>query len=410
MKSLFVDCPTGLAGDMLLAGFLDLGVPSSVVKDALAGFGLDNTYKINSQESSTFGIRGLKVSVESLEKNFTQRSWKDIRNLISQATFSKVLRNNVLQVFSSLAEAEASVHGQEIEKVHFHEIGSIDSLVDVIGVCACVEYLKPYELICAVPKVGHGTVSTSHGEMPVPVPAVLELVRRHQIEVSFGESFPSGELTTPTGLALMAVLANRFGRPSSANVVSIGIGLGHRKLDRANFLRVCEIENSQNKFCDYKKTGFSWQSLVIQEAWIDDSTPEDVAGLVSQLRIAGAIDVACQQVQMKKGRQGINIVVMVKPELAERLRVIWLSKGVTLGIRERTEGRWILPRRMGGISTKWGFIKAKQVRRPNGSLSLKPEHDDLLRVSNETGESLEEVRQQVLLNAKEFLSEEDWGW
>ncbi len=410
MTALFVDCPTGLAGDMLLAAFLDLGVPRAVIEAPLAGLGLEQGYALTVAEDRSAGLRGLRLSVEGLELEPPHRLWHDLRALIMEADWSEPLRARVLTVFKALAEAEAAVHGHPIEQVHFHEVGMIDSLVDVVGVCAAVEHLAPEQIVCAVPPAGRGKTATAHGFLPVPVPAVLELARRHQICLEVGDDLPACELTTPTGLALMAVLAERFGQPPSLRINAIGVGLGHRTLDRPNILRICELDGFARERSEEEMAGLRWQPVVVQEAWIDDATPEDVAVFSDQLRDAGALDVVSEQVQMKKGRQGVSVKALVTAEQAPGLRVVWFSQGTTLGLREHSHGRWLLPRRGGSCPTPWGSVRVKQVRRPQGILTVKPEHDDLLRLSVETGHSLEELRREVLLASEDFVADEDWTW
>ena len=410
MTALFVDCPTGLAGDMLLAAFLDLGVPRAVIEAPLAGLGLEQGYALTVAEDRSAGLRGLRLSVEGLELEPSHRLWHDIRALIMEADWSEPLRARVLTVFKALAEAEAAVHGHPIEQVHFHEVGMIDALVDVVGVCAAVEHLAPEQIVCAVPPAGRGKTATAHGFLPVPVPAVLELARRHQICLEVGDDLPACELTTPTGLALMAVLAERFGQPPSLRIKAIGVGLGHRTLDRPNILRICELDGFARERSEEEMAGLRWQPVVVQEAWIDDATPEDVAVFSDQLRDAGALDVVSEQVQMKKGRQGVSVKALVTAEQAPGLRVVWFSQGTTLGLREHSHGRWLLPRRGGSCPTPWGSVRVKQVRRPQGILTVKPEHDDLLRLSIETGHSLEQLRREVLLASEDFVADEDWTW
>ncbi|WP_413360078.1 LarC family nickel insertion protein [Prochlorococcus sp. MIT 1201] len=410
MTALFVDCPTGLAGDMLLAAFLDLGVPRAVIEAPLAGLGLEKGYALTVAEDRSAGLRGLRLSVEGLDLEPPHRLWHDIRALIMEADWSEPLRTKVLTVFKALAEAEAAVHGHPIEQVHFHEVGMIDALVEVVGVCAAVEHLAPEQIVCAVPPAGRGKTATAHGFLPVPVPAVLELARRHQICLEVGDDLPACELTTPTGLALMAVLAERFCQPPSLRINAIGVGLGHRNLDRPNILRICELDGFASERSEEEMAGLRWQPVVVQEAWIDDATPEDVAVFSDQLRDAGALDVVSEQVQMKKGRQGVSVKALVTAEQAPGLRVVWFSQGTTLGLREHSHGRWLLPRRGGSCPTPWGSVRVKQVRRPQGILTVKPEHDDLLRLSVETGHSMEELRREVLLASEDFVADEDWTW
>ena len=171
------------------------------------------------------------------------------------------LRQRVLAVFEALADAEAAVHGTNPEAVHFHEVGAIDSLVDVVGVCAALEHLQVSSLLCTPPPAGRGTVATAHGVLPVPVPAVLELARRHGLTLRCGVEWPEAELTTPTGLALMALQADGFGWPSVLQPLATGVGLGHRQLDRPNLLRLIQLQSATQSALDQPQ----WQELVVQE-------------------------------------------------------------------------------------------------------------------------------------------------
>lgn len=401
MSALVIDCPTGLAGDMLLSALLDLGVPESVVHQPLQALGLAKAYALNVEESKSGGLRGLRLTVRSEESNPPHRRWSDLRQLISDASLSPSLKAKVLQVFQALADAEATVHGCAPDQVHFHEIGAIDSLVDVIGVCAGIEHLSPGLIYCTAPPAGHGRVTTAHGVLPVPVPAVLELAKRHQLPLLTGENFPAAELTTPTGLALMAVLADHFHRPSRMEVEAVGIGLGHRSLDRPNLLRMMRIR-------DATRTEPGWQELVVQEAWIDDATAEELASLAQHLRLAGALDVVQGAVLMKKQRPGTAVMALTTPNQAAALRQVWWRHSPTIGLREREQGRWVLPRRCGTSTTPWGTIRAKQTRRPDGTFTLKWEQDELQRVSAEAGLTVMELRERLSREMLAFVPEEDW--
>ena len=406
MIDLFIDCPTGLAGDMLLAGFLDLGIPISVIEKPLHSIGLANSYKIIIEDKFSYGLLGKKVRIIEMEDKKEYRQWSDIKKIIINSDWEKSLKDKVFQVFESLAEVEAKVHGSCIDQVHFHEISAIDSLVDVIGVCKAVDYLNPNQIICANPPAGSGTVMTSHGILPVPVPAVVELAKKFGIKLISDESFPQEELTTPTGLALMAVLSTGFGRPSYFSIDSTGNGIGHNEIDRANLLRIFKLKSNQE--CT-KSSNISWQNLIVQEAWIDDASAEDIANFCNQLRDSGAIEVVTQSVQMKKNRQGTVITAISNPEISINLRDIWLTLSTTIGLRERSEGRWVLPRRIGQCMTTFGTVSAKQILRPDGKPLLKAEHDELIRLSEETGKSIYEVRKEIALDEEHFEPEEKWS-
>ena len=294
MSALWIDAPTGLAGDMLLAALLDLGVDQAVVESPLAALGLTGRYRLTQQEARSAGLRGIRVDVEGLEDQPPHRHWSGIRDQINAAALAPSLKQRVLAVFTRLAEAEATVHGTPVEAVHFHEVGAIDALVDVVGVCAAIDDLNPARIVCSPLPAGSGTVATAHGLLPVPVPAVLELARRHRIPLLQGGDLPTGELVTPTGLALVSVLADQFVAPERLVAEKVGVGLGHRQLDRPNLVRLVLHTPAVTA-----EEGPRWESLVVQEAWIDDATPEEVAVLMNRLRDAGAIEVAVQPLLMK---------------------------------------------------------------------------------------------------------------
>ena len=401
---LHIDCPTGLAGDMLLAALLDLGVPMSVVEEALHQIGILDLVRLDLREERSGGLRGQRLDVVALEADPPHRQWLDIRERIRSSGLAPALMDRVLAVFTALAEAEARVHGCSVDTVHFHEVGAIDALVDVVGVCAAVAHLAPQHLSCAPPPAGRGSVRTAHGLLPVPAPAVLELARAQGVPLRQDAGLPEGELTTPTGLALVSVLADGFIPPPLFTAAAIGVGLGHRQLDRPNLVRLCL---SQDRPSDAALDP-RWQPLVVQEAWIDDASPEDSALLLDQLRAGGALDVACQPLQMKKGRSGLAVTALVPPEHADSLRDIWWSMGSSIGLRERTQGRWLLPRRHGSLSTPWGVLRAKQVQRPDGRCSVKPEADDLQRLAQTTGCGLDALRRAA--DAAEFEPSDSWTW
>jgi uncharacterized protein (TIGR00299 family) protein len=413
MTTLWVDAPTGLAGDMLLAGLLDLGVPISAIEEPLNSLGLAGRYRIDVVEARSGGLRGQRVSVTGLEAQPPHRHWADIREQIVEAPLSTALKDRVLAVFTALAEAESTVHGSSIESVHFHEVGAVDALVDVVGVCAALDQLNPSRICCSPLPAGRGTVQTAHGLLPVPVPAVLELARRHHVPLLQSPDAPEGELVTPTGLALMAVWADGFVPPARITPALVGIGLGHRELDRPNLVRLL-LDTTDQQLADQELVDQElmdaprWQPLVVQEAWLDDATPEDLALLVERLREEGAVDVAAHPLVMKKGRSGHRVIALVEPDAAERLRQVWFNVGTSIGVRERLQGRWLLPRRIGLLDTPWGMLPAKQVKRPDGRCTVKPEADDLELMSRRTGCSLAELRTAAV--AAPFISDADWSW
>ena len=391
-----VDCPTGLAGNMLLAALFDLGLPEAVVAEPLAALGLAGAYRIELEERRSAGLRGLHLAVASLELEPDHRHWGDLQHQIAEAALEPQLKDRVLAVFGLLAEAEAAVHGHAPEQVHFHEVGAIDALVDVVGVCAGLRHFGVRQLVCTAPPAGHGSVLTAHGRLPVPAPAVLELARRRGVPLAASGDFPPAELTTPTGLALMAVLAERFGPAPALLPQAVGVGLGSRSLDRPNLLRLVLAQALPPAGEAAPDGQPQLQSVLQQQAQIDDASPEDLAFLVEELRAAGALEVFSQPIQMKKGRQGCLITVLAEPERADVLRQVWWRLGSSLGVREQLQQRWALPRDSQLLDTPWGPVRIKRSRRPDGTLLCKPEMDDLVELARRHALSPAELRRAVL--------------
>lgn len=386
-----VDCPTGLAGNMLLASLFDCGLPEEVVHQPLAALGLGGLYRLTLEERRSAGMRGLHLEVELLEQQPPHRHWASLREQVQTAELAPALRQAVLKVFGVLAEAEGAVHGYPPEQVHFHEVGALDALVDVVGVCAGLQYFGVQRLICSPPPAGHGQVNSAHGLLPVPVPAVLELATRHGVPLASSAGFPPAELTTPTGLALMVAWADSFAPAPALRPTRLGIGLGSRELDRPNQLRLLLAESA-----DSVGVQPELQMVVQQQAQIDDATAEDLAFLQDALREAGAFEVFAQSVAMKKGRLGSLITALAWPEQAEALRAIWWRYGSSLGVREQLQQRWALPRQVEQRQTPWGLVRFKSSMRPDGSVLCKPELEDLIPLAQQRRLPLDQLRSNLL--------------
>ena len=397
MALALIDCPTGLAGNMLLAALFDLGVPPGVLEQPLAALGLSGRYRLALEERRSQGLRGLHLDVEAREVQPGHRHWSRLRPQLEQAELPPALRQRVLDVFALLAEAEGAVHGQPPAAVHFHEVGAIDALVDVVGVCAGLLHLGVEQLVCTPPPAGHGTVRTAHGLLPLPAPAVLEIARARAIPLASAAGFPAAELTTPTGLALAASWATSFGPHPGHRPLRVGVGLGSRQLDRPNLLRLVLAEPLSAEAGLRPAAAPQLETVLVQQAQIDDATPEDLAVLLEALRGAGALEVFSQPVQMKKARSGWLVTALVVPgEPATRLRRLWWRHSTSLGVRERLEQRWVLPRRRILLDTPLGQVRLKQALLPDGRWRSKPEHDDLLALARRHGLALDQVRARVI--------------
>ncbi|MGB1001126.1 MAG: nickel pincer cofactor biosynthesis protein LarC [Prochlorococcaceae cyanobacterium] len=381
----YLDLPTGVAGDMLLAALLDLGVPERVIDEPLAALGLQSSYRLNCSSGSSAGLRGQQLVVELLEASPPHRHWADLKPQLQGAAWPQPLKTKVLEVFQLLADAEAHVHGVAAEQVHFHEVGAIDSLVDVIGVCAGLLHLGVQSLWATPPPAGHGQVRTAHGVLPVPAPAVLEIARRCQLPLASSTGFLPGELTTPTGLALLAVWVDHWESPPAHTPHRVGVGLGQRQLDRPNLLRlalpaVAAVDEPAQR-----------QTVLVQQCQIDDMDAEGLAFLQEQLRAAGALDVFAQPAGMKKGRSGLLLTALALPEQAAALRAIWWEHSSSLGLRENLEQRWLLPRQAVVMESPWGPVAAKAAW-TGSRWRCKPEADALAQLAAEQGLSWAELR------------------
>ena len=407
MEDLLIECSPGISGDMLLGAFYDLGVPKKVIEQPLIDLGLKDFYHLEFKESKSCSIRGIKTKVDNTERSPIKRTWRSIKELITNGKLEDKLKKLIYEVFESLANAEGKVHGIRSEDVHFHEIGAIDSLVDIIGACAALNYLNPKKVFCNEPMLGKGFVQTEHGKLSVPPPAVIELIRKKNIKVLKTFDSIEGEISTPTGIALISNLVDYLQPPSKYSINSYGVGIGNLEFPFPNLVRVYKItsfEDSSTK----KQINPKCEEVSVQEAWIDDQTPEDIANFVEKLRIEGAYDVSYQAINMKKNRIGFSIQVILPTDKKEYFRRLWFDYSNTIGVREKTQSRWVLLRRSGECSTTFGNIKVKQTMRPDGSITTKPENDEVLRLKLNHKKSTDEIRKIIKDSSKKFKAFENW--
>ncbi|MBO6960912.1 MAG: nickel pincer cofactor biosynthesis protein LarC [Prochlorococcus marinus CUG1438] len=407
MNDLLIECSPGISGDMLLGAFYDLGVPKEVIEQPLIDLGFKDLYHLKFIESKSCSIRGIKAKVENIERNPTKRDWRSIKEFILNGNLNENLKQLIYEVFESLAIAEGKVHGIKSEDVHFHEIGALDSLVDIIGVCAALNYLNPKKVYCNEPMLGKGFVQTEHGKLSVPPPAVIELISQKNIKVLSSFDSIEGELSTPTGIALLSNLVDHSHPPSRYSINSYGVGIGNLKFPFPNLVRVCKITSFGNSSIN-QQTNPKCEEISIQEAWIDDQSPEDISNFVEKLRIEGAHDVSYQSINMKKNRIGFYIQAILPIEKKEFFRRLWFDYSKTIGVRERIQSRWILLRRRGECLTTFGNIKVKQILKPDGSITMKPENDEVLRLKIEHKISTDEIRKIIKDSSKEFKAFENW--
>ena len=406
MDEILIECSPGISGDMLLAAFYDLGVPQTVFEKPLIKLGLQNFFSLTFIESKSYSLRGVKASV-NVSVNNKKKKWKDIKKLILSGLLDKDLESMIINVFESLAIAEGKVHGEHPDNVHFHEIGSIDSLVDVVGVCAAIHYLKPKNIFCNAPNLGKGFINSDHGKIPIPSPVVLELISNSEINICSEYSIYE-ELSTPTGISLLLNLVDFFEFPSQYKINSYGIGIGHKILPYPNIIRILEINLPECKN-NYSKSGPVFEEISIQEAWIDDHSSEEIAFFVEFMRQKGVLDISYKAINMKKNRIGFALIAIVPIEREAYFRQLWFQYTNTIGLRERRQGRWILPRREGECATSIGKVKCKEITKPNGEKFIKPENDEVINLQKKYGKTAQEVKNIIFNTMKDFKPFKDFN-
>lgn len=373
----YFDCFAGVSGDMLLGALVDAGWPIErlqAVVDTLKVEGVS----VQAEAVSKHHLAGMQVSV--LAPNAQPlRHPADLIALIEQSDLSEPIQTRAIEVIMALAKAEARVHGVPVEEIHFHEIGAVDTLVDVVGSVAGLEALGVGQAVCAPLPWSHGTIQISHGRFPVPPPAVAALLEGIPVTGVDVE----GELVTPTGAALMVCLAGSFGLMPSMIVSRVGYGAGSRDWpDRPNLLRLVLGEQTADT---------SAETLTVLATNLDDMQPEWYGPLMESALKAGALDIWLTPVQMKKGRPGVVVEVLCKPQDALALRTLLFRQTTTLGIRETTVMRWALPRQIRTVSTCYGDVRIKEATLDDGTLKFAPEHDDCAARATEHGVSVREV-------------------
>ena len=409
MEEYLIDSSPGISGDMLLGALYDLGIPQDIIEKPIKALGLETLYNLTFKESKSSSIRGIKANVEVLD-NSIRRDWRSIREIIIKGNLENALELKIISVFKTLAEAEAKVHGVNCDEVHFHEIGSVDSLVDIIGVCAGFYHLKPKIIYSNTPTLGKGFAKTEHGKISIPSPAVIELVTNNNLKICSDSNQSDGELSTPTGIALLLNLVDSFESPYEYQINSYGVGVGSRKLNFPNLTRVMRIM-SQDKKRIFQNKNFdnpTFSEISIQEAWIDDQTSEEISSFVQILRDEGALDVSYSAINMKKGRIGYEIKIILPIEKEEYFRYLWFTHTNTIGIREKRQARWTLLRRRGKCMTNFGKVKFKQVMKSNGSLILKPENDEIFELQKKFKKSADEIKRTINESLEEFIPSEEW--
>ena len=368
MKVAYFDCFAGISGDMTLGALVDAGLSFSVLKSELDKLSV-REFTLSQRRVEKHGIAGTKIDVNAREGH-VHRHLKDVLEIINSSAISASAKEKAARVFQKLAEAEAKIHGTTIEAVHFHEVGAVDAIVDVVGAIVGLEILGIEAIYASKFRFGSGHTRGAHGAMPVPVPAVVEMTK----------GFPSErtdipyELVTPTGAALLTALASNIGETIQLRTESTGYGAGTRDVEQVpNLLRVEIGERVADPRTDFP---------VLLETNIDDMTPEIYGYLIDRLLEAGARDAFLTPVIMKKGRPGIQLTVLADPNKETELTELIFSETTTLGIRRLPVQRHILERRTDTVQTPYGPIRVK-IADIGGKQRITPEYDDCVRIARE---------------------------
>jgi pyridinium-3,5-bisthiocarboxylic acid mononucleotide nickel chelatase len=380
----YLDCHSGVSGDMFLGAMFDAGVAFADLQSVLAGLPLSN-YQLTCEPFTDKGILGTRFHVQLTSEEQPTRHLKDIQAILQASALAPRVRERSLAVFQCLAEAEASVHGTSIDEVHFHEVGAIDAIVDIVGAVWAVETLDIAQIYASPLPLSRGQVKTAHGLLPVPAPATLEILRR--VSAPWQPSDAEGELVTPTGAALLATLA-RFEMPA-LTIERVGYGFGQKRFPWPNCLRVCLGHPLHVPLSEEELPETDWVSVL--SCNIDNMTGELLGDLMERLLTAGALDVSYVPLQMKKNRPGIMVTLICKVEDTERLAQFFLAETSTLGVRVQQVQRRKAQRTQEQIVTPLGPMLVKVKRLGTRVISATPEYEECRRLARLHHISLEAV-------------------
>jgi len=383
MKIAYLDCFSGISGDMFIGALIDAGLPHEELRKVLQSLPLEG-YSLEVTREERNLLFGTRFKVKVTRDPQPHRRFSDIRDLIRAGNLSPSVRDKSIAIFESIAVEEGKIHGCSVEEVHFHEVGAIDSIVDIVGSVLGMEYLRIGTACASSLPLGSGFVETAHGRIPLPAPATVALLRGIPVH----DSGLKEELVTPTGAALVKGLVHSFGPLPPMVIEKVGYGVGSRNLaDRPNLLRIL-IGQAQG--------GAHEETVVILEANLDDTNPEWLGFLMERLFEAGALDVVFSPGYMKKNRPAVLVHVMGKPHQKDQLMDLLFSESTTLGVRFHFTQRRVLERFSVEMDSPWGRMKVKKVFRPDGSFHLLPEFEECRRIAKEKGLPMKDVYSWIM--------------
>ncbi|MGB8491058.1 MAG: nickel pincer cofactor biosynthesis protein LarC [Bacteroidales bacterium] len=384
MRILCYDCFSGISGDMNLGAMIDLGIDKNYLTGELNKLGLKG-WELIAEQDNRHGIIGTRVTVRQTVEEHVHRHLSDIENIITGSTLSGKVKKLALDIFMKIAAAESRVHGVGIEEVHFHEVGAIDSIIDIAGAAICFNALDVDAVHVSEIQLGGGFVDSDHGKLPVPAPATVEIIRGLPVKKG-GVKF---EATTPTGAAILATIGTEFGTDISVKIEKTGYGIGHKDDPGIpNLLRV-----SLGEKADAQNQG---HEAYLIESNIDDMNPEFYEYISERLFKAGASDVFYSNVIMKKGRPGIVLRVICEAGVAGKIKEIIFSESTTLGIRTFAFRKDTLAREFRKLDTLYGEVTVKHSFYNGLEVSSKPEYEDCRRIASEKGLPVKEVYNYIM--------------
>ncbi|REF36583.1 nickel pincer cofactor biosynthesis protein LarC [Thermasporomyces composti] len=410
----WLDCGSGASGDMLLGALVSAGVPLEVLTeavDAAAPEGVEVTAALVTRN----GLAATLVSVEGTDSTH-ERTWREIRALLEAAELDDRVRERALETFRRLAEAEARVHATSPDEVHFHEVGALDAIADVVGVCAGLAYLEVDEIYASPVAVGSGYVRTAHGRLPVPVPAVVELLAAAGAPSYAGESdgTPAGELCTPTGAALLATHVTRWGAQPLMRVRAHGVGAGTRDTPgRANVVRlllgepVNDVPSSRrdaspsNEVAGGRERSPATTSQVVVETNVDDLDPRIWPAVLHRLLAAGAADAWLTPILMKKGRPAHTLAVLVDPDLVDEVCRVIFTETSAIGVRSYPVVKQPLERVTRTVALPDGLVRVKVASYDGKVVNVQPEYDDVVALAERTGRPVKDVLTEAHARARD---------
>jgi len=394
MNILYLDTFSGISGDMMLGLLVDLGVDLNLIEAGLAKLSVSG-YKLEQRPEKRHSIGGTRVEVICEDKQLA-RSWSEIDAMLAKSSLAEPVRNRARRIFRSLGEAEAKVHQVTLDEVHFHEVGAVDAIVDIVGSAIGLHLLGVEKTICTPLPLSSGMIRGSHGAMPLPAPATLQILQGKPVRNADCDR----ELVTPTGAAIAVEIAC-FGDMPGLTIERIGYGVGGWDLDdRPNLLRgIIGTENTTD--------GFEQDTVTVIETHIDDSSPEWLGALTERLLSAGALDVGLTALQMKKNRPGTCLTVMAQPQQANPLAQMILRESTAIGVRMHETRRMKLRREPATVQTTFGEAAVKLIYEGKTLLRITPEHDSCQALATASNRPLPEIYRAITTAANRQFGLED---